>query len=581
MTTRGWAALLILSANAGCLGDPRTKDGPDPDPDPEPVACEAVEPRPGAPVVINEVMASNALTLVDEGPASPDWIEIYNPTGDEVSLCGYSLTDDLGEPRKAEIGLDVAVPAGGHVVVRFGGGPAGTLSVPFALTQDGGDIGLSGPDGEYLDRVVYGAQATDLSAAREPDGSDLWVIEWHASPGQPNPEGAGSPAGPEDAASSPERIPETGDLTEEILGYDVLLELGIEVEPEHVTSLEIDPYTYVPGHLVYQGRRYGPVGVRLKGQNSFQPFSMKPSFRINIDEYVEGAKFFQLDDMTINNMNDDFSMMHERLAYWVARQLGPASRANHAVLTVNGEHYGLYTNVETVKWHMVARWFDDPTGPLFEATDVDFVASYIPVYEHESGPDDRSMLVATAEALLAADADEAIATVGGYVEMSEFLGYWAMAAVIGQFDAFPYSDPGDDYFVYADPGTDRLWFMPWGMDETFYSGSYDVTMVRSVLATRCLESSSCRQAFIDRVWAGLAQLEAADWEAQIDRVAAQIAPHVAADRNKPYTDATVAEYQTHLGFFIGERRASLSTMIPPPGSSSPQGRSSQLGTGLP
>ena len=52
-------------------------------------------------------------------------------------------------------------------------------------------------------------------------------------------------------------------------------------------------------------------------------------------------------------------MMHERMAYWVARQAGgiPASRANHAQLTINGQPYGLYTNVETVKKRILRRWF--------------------------------------------------------------------------------------------------------------------------------------------------------------------------------------------------------------------------------
>ena len=103
-------------------------------------------------------------------------------------------------------------------------------------------------------------------------------------------------------------------------------------------------------------------------------------------------------------MHSDPSMMHERLAYLVARQAGgiPASRANHALLTVNGQFYGLYTNVETVKKRMLRRWFADDAGPLFEATDVDFVAADIPFFELASGPDDRSLLAGLA---MRADAD--------------------------------------------------------------------------------------------------------------------------------------------------------------------------------
>ena len=45
-----------------------------------------------------------------------------------------------------------------------------------------------------------------------------------------------------------------------------------------------------------------------------------------IERYVtvsgERAKFFGLKDLTLNNMHSDFSMMHERLAYRVYRELG-------------------------------------------------------------------------------------------------------------------------------------------------------------------------------------------------------------------------------------------------------------------
>ena len=68
------------------------------------------------------------------------------------------------------------------------------------------------------DRVALGAQEVDFSAAREPDGSKLWGVEWHASPGAAHPTGAGQPVGPEDVTQPPEQIPAAGDLSERILG---------------------------------------------------------------------------------------------------------------------------------------------------------------------------------------------------------------------------------------------------------------------------------------------------------------------------------------------------------------------------
>src|SRR5437763_8327243 len=44
-------------------------------------------------ILINEFMAANARTLLDEDGASSDWIELYNSGSDSVNLDGWFLTD--------------------------------------------------------------------------------------------------------------------------------------------------------------------------------------------------------------------------------------------------------------------------------------------------------------------------------------------------------------------------------------------------------------------------------------------------------------------------------------------------------
>ena len=530
-----------------------------------PVVPPAIDGR----LTINEFMAANALTVPAETGPALDWIELYNPTAQAIPLTGYTLTDDLAVPRKAVIGAGVVIPAHGRLVVWADDNPAaGPTHLGFHLASESGVIGLARPDGSFIDRVAYGEQTTDFSAAREPDGSDRWRVEWLASPGATNPGTGGAPAPVEDPATAPEQVPAAGDLSERLLGYDALPELELTIAPAGIASLQAQPFTAVPAQVRFAGRTYGPVGVRLKGQNSFQPITAKPSLRILVDKYHDDARLFGLKDLTLNNMDDDLSMMHERLAYWIARQAGvPASRATHALLTVNGQFYGLYTNVETVKKKMVGRWFADAEGPLFEATDVDFAPAYVGQYALESGPDDRHLLVGVANALTAPSADQAITVAGNYADLDRFRRFWALCSIVGQFDSFPYSNPGDDYHVYADPTSGRLAFIPWGMDESFYSGSYHVSSnVASILARRCKESPACYQAYVDEVWDLLAMTEAIGLAAERVRVRDQIAPHVLRDTRKPYTDQEVAASQQALYWFITERRMRIGEMLPPPSS---------------
>lgn len=52
------------------------------------------------PIVINEIMISNASLLTEEDGGNYDWIELYNRSNEIVDITGYSLTDDPDYPTK-------------------------------------------------------------------------------------------------------------------------------------------------------------------------------------------------------------------------------------------------------------------------------------------------------------------------------------------------------------------------------------------------------------------------------------------------------------------------------------------------
>ena len=531
----------------------------------------AVPPESDGQLAINELMAGDVLTAKDETGAAWPWIEIVNPTDSDIPLGGYFVTDDLASPAKAIIGDSVVAPAHGYLVLWLdGGAAAGANHVAASLSKAGGAVGLARPDGSFIDSLTYGAQETDLSAAREPDGAAAWAIEWHASPGAPNPAGGGQPGA---TAVDPEPVPSAANADDRILGYDQVPQIALTIGAAEFQSLLAAPDIYVPATLTYDGREYGPVGVKTKGMQSWEPIDRKPSLRVNIDKFAPGASFFGLKDLTLNNMHSDWSMMHERVAYWVARQAGvPASRANHALVTVNGEFYGLYTNVETIKKHILTRTFGNNTGSLFEATDVDFQAPYIPMFRLVTGPDDRTLLSGLSAALTAGNADDAMISAASFADIDQFTRFWAMCAVVGQLDSFPYSNPGDDFFTYANPATGRLAFMPWGIDESFLAGDLDIVgRVHSVLALQCKASPSCFQKFVDNVWDVLALTDRLNWLAEHDRVAAQIAPYVAMDTRKAYANDQVAMYQQDMWYFISERRERIAAWIPAASGAPPTG----------
>jgi hypothetical protein len=139
-----------------------------------------------AAIVINEFMASNSSTTQDKSGAFPDWLELYNPTGETVDLDAWSMTDDFDIPDKHAL-EELEIDAGGYLVLYADGDTSeGSDHLSFKLSKSGESIGLYAPDGTAMDRLEYGQQVADLSAARVPDGGNIWEITNQPTPGESN-----------------------------------------------------------------------------------------------------------------------------------------------------------------------------------------------------------------------------------------------------------------------------------------------------------------------------------------------------------------------------------------------------------
>ena len=140
----------------------------------------------GGRLFINEFMASNAsLPLdADDPEATPDWVELFNASPFDVSLAGFTITDDLDAPGLVTLG-GLVIPAGGHLVLLADGGEGG-VHLPFKLDADGDALGLFDPEGRPLDRITFGGQVSDVAAGRAPDGGALGFLP-EPTPGESNP----------------------------------------------------------------------------------------------------------------------------------------------------------------------------------------------------------------------------------------------------------------------------------------------------------------------------------------------------------------------------------------------------------
>jgi hypothetical protein len=115
--------------------------------------CLAILPQSALPaqeLMITEFMAANHLGIKDQDGDFSDWIEVYNPGSDPVSIGGWYLTNDEKDLTQWEF-PDVVISGQSFLRVFASGknrtAPEQELHTSFKLNRDGEYLALVGPDG--------------------------------------------------------------------------------------------------------------------------------------------------------------------------------------------------------------------------------------------------------------------------------------------------------------------------------------------------------------------------------------------------------------------------------------------------
>lgn len=118
------------------------------------------------------------------------------------------------------------------------------------------------------------------------------------------------------------------------------------------------------------GNTIDSVGVRYKGNSSYNASQIKNPLHIELDHFVGSHIYDGITDIKLNNGFKDPSFIRETVAYSIARTYMDASRANYARLYINGAFIGLYTNVESVTKKFVASHFYSSDNAFFKCNPV-------------------------------------------------------------------------------------------------------------------------------------------------------------------------------------------------------------------
>jgi spore coat protein CotH len=140
-------------------------------------------------VVINEFMADNENTIIDEAGENEDWLELYNFGTKTIQLGGMYLTDNLLNPTKWQI-PEIQIDPGEFLLFWADDDQEqGPMHTNFKLSRDGEQIGLFDTDENAnlpIDIMIFISQNNDQSYGRLSDGSNEWGIFANSTPGKSN-----------------------------------------------------------------------------------------------------------------------------------------------------------------------------------------------------------------------------------------------------------------------------------------------------------------------------------------------------------------------------------------------------------
>ncbi|MDP2308830.1 MAG: CotH kinase family protein [Pseudomonadota bacterium] len=264
---------------------------------------------------------------------------------------------------------------------------------------------------------------------------------------------------------------------------DVLHEVEITLDPSDWDALRVQertyydllgegcleepwesPYTWFEAEVTFDGEEMGTVGARKKGLiGSNSPD--RPSLRLDVDHYDEGARFHGLEKLVFNNNNQDPSRLRTCLAHaWFADAGLVAPRCSLAHVTVNGEDLGIYDNTEAIDENLVERVRGASPGAMYEGALSDFRTDWVNSFEPENevslGEEPRAVLAA-----LESGDDALLDALDAVIDLDAFFDFWAAESVAGHWDG--YNGNTNNFYLYAAPEDGRLEFIASGPDATF------------------------------------------------------------------------------------------------------------------
>ena len=122
--------------------------------------------------------------------------------------------------------------------------------------------------------------------------------------------------------------------------------------------------------VTINGTVFNQVGVKYKGNSSYNANQTKNPFHIELDTYVD-QNYGGVTDLKLSNVIFDPTFVRETVSYAIVSKYMHAPQSNYANVYVNGNLIGLYTNVESISKKFVNNHFGSNDNAFFSCSPPD------------------------------------------------------------------------------------------------------------------------------------------------------------------------------------------------------------------
>ena len=399
------------------------------------------------PLVINEVVANDA-------NGGSDWFELYNNGTENIQLSNYQVIDESDDIEPISLPEVVLMP-GEYIAIYATDEDPGDYFVPFKLGKTD-ELSLILND-ETVDYLAWDNSDVEAGFSYGLSASDSATRSWEKDFLTPS-------LGNQNALASA--------FNKNIVGT-----LSITISDENWQDILDNPLDeeYHETSITFNGVTLDSVAIRTKGGSSLssvaQSTSDRYSFKLDINEYVDGQKFFGLKKFTLQNSFNDPSYMREVIAYELMDEMGvPSPEHAYVNFYVNGELFGFYLMVEAIDGEFLENHFDNSNGDLYKpdgvGSDLKWINADIGSYsdinlQTNEKSTDNGAFINFVENLDQGATDN--------VDVDTLLRYMSVSTALSNLDSY-HGSLAHNYYVYEQDGVFSI--LPWDFNEAF--GSFNM-----------------------------------------------------------------------------------------------------------